>query len=129
MKKMMRLALSAALALALICGAAACAEGSADGLHASLQAETESPEWVRNLPSAQDEGVGQLFVIACMGMAKTTATVSMHVRGEDGGWKQILSTPGFVGRNGLCLDGDHAEGCGQTPLGVYGFNKAFGIAP
>ncbi len=41
---------------------------------------------------------------------------------------QLLSTPGFVGKNGLCLDEDHAEGCGQTPLGVYHFNKAFGIA-
>jgi L,D-peptidoglycan transpeptidase YkuD (ErfK/YbiS/YcfS/YnhG family) len=42
---------------------------------------------------------------------------------------QILSTPGYVGKNGLCLDADHVEGCGQTPVGVYGFNKAFGIAP
>lgn len=36
--------------------------------------------------------------------------------------------PGFVGKNGLCLDADHVEGCGQTPIGVYHFNKAFGIA-
>ncbi len=39
-----------------------------------------------------------------------------------------MSTPGFVGKNGLCLDADHKEGCGQTPIGVYRFNKAFGIA-
>ena len=38
------------------------------------------------------------------------------------------STPGFVGKNGLCADADHKEGCGQTPVGVYHFNKAFGIA-
>ena len=97
-------------------------------LHASLQQETGSPAWVTGLPAAQDPSVTQLFVVAGMGIDKTTATVSMHQRGEDGQWKQILSTPGYVGRNGLCLDEDHAEGCGQTPVGVYHFNAAFGIA-
>ena len=52
----------------------------------------------------------------------------MHRRDDSGAWTQILSTPGFVGKNGLCLDEDHKEGCGQTPIGVYHFNKAFGIA-
>lgn len=97
-------------------------------LHSSIQHEVASPEWVTKLPSAQDENTTQLFVIAGMGIDKTTATVSMHERDEDGGWKQILSTPAFVGKNGLCLDKDHKEGCGQTPIGVYHFNKAFGIA-
>ena len=101
---------------------------SADGIHASIQHVTDSPEWVANLPAAQDENVTQLFVVAGIGMDKTTASVSMHERAEDGSWKQILSTPGFVGKNGLCLDEEHAEGCAQTPIGVYHFNKAFGIA-
>ncbi len=101
---------------------------AAEGLHADIQPETDSPAWVANLPAAQDEGVTQLFVVAGLGMDKTTATISMHRRDVDGSWKQILSTPGFVGKNGLCLDADHAEGCGQTPIGVYRFNKAFGIA-
>ena len=101
---------------------------AASGLHASAQPEISSPDWVTALPAAQDSGVTQLFVVAGMGMDKTTATISMHQRGEDGQWKQLLSTPGYVGRNGLCLDEDHAEGCGQTPIGVYHFNAAFGIA-
>ena len=67
--------------------------------------------------------------VAGFGMDKTTATISMHERDADGNWMQILSTPGYVGKNGLCLDEDHKEGCGQTPVGVYHFNKAFGIAP
>lgn len=96
--------------------------------HSSIQHETASPEWVKNLAQAKDENTTQLFVVAGMGMDKTTATVSMHERDENGEWKQILSTPAFVGKNGLCLDSDHAEGCGQTPIGVYRFNKAFGIA-
>ena len=100
-----------------------------DHLHASIQHETDSPEWVIALEAAQDENNTQLFIVAGLGLDKTTATVSMHERDENGNWKQILSTPGFVGKNGLCFDADHIEGCGQTPIGVYHFNKAFGIAP
>ena len=64
-----------------------------------------------NLPVAQDKAVTQLFVVAGLGIDKTTATISMHQRDEAGNWKQILSTPGFVGLNGLCQDADHREGC------------------
>ena len=104
------------------------AEQAEDRLHASIQHVTDSPEWVRELAVAQDETVTQIFVVAGLGMDRTTATVSMHERDEDGQWKQVLSTPGYVGKNGLCPDEDHAEGCGQTPIGIYHFNKAFGIA-
>ena len=107
---------------------AAVAESTTDSLHASIQVETDSPEWVTNLPEAKDSNTKQLFVVAGMGKDKTTATISMHERDKDGNWKQILSTPGFVGLNGLCADEDHVEGCGQTPMGTYHFNKAFGIA-
>ncbi len=112
------------LALALT-GVCAFAEG---GLYAEKQNVTYSPEWVKALPAAQDPETKQLFIVAALGMDKTTATVSMHVRNENGAWQQILSTPGYVGKNGLCLDADHAEGCAQTPIGTYTFNKAFGIA-
>ena len=96
------------------------------GLHADIQHVTESPKWVANLPAAQD--AEQLFVVAGIGMDKTTAYISMHYKDENGTWKQILSTPGFVGKLGMCADEDHKEGCSQTPVGVYHFNKAFGIA-
>ena len=99
-----------------------------DLLHASIQPVIDSPEWIASLPQAQDENTTQLFVVAGMGMELTTASVSMHQRDENGNWKQILSTPGYVGRNGLVLDAERAEGCGQTPVGVYHFNRAFGIA-
>ena len=99
-----------------------------DGLFASTHEETDSPDWLKELPSAQNEAVSQLFIVAGMSTETTTATVSTHERDENGEWKQILSTPAFVGKNGLCADEDHKEGCGQTPMGVYKFNKAFGIA-
>ena len=122
MNKMTKVLAALAVVMALLC-AAGMAETE---LHAATQPVVDSPEWVQALPAAQD--ANQLFVVAGMGMDKTTATISMHVRDENGAWKQILTTPGFVGRNGLCLDEDHAEGCGQTPIGVYRFNAAFGIA-
>ena len=125
------LALGLALIMLTVC-AVSLAEGAAEtetdsGLHADIQQVVDSTEWVANLPAAQN--AGQLFVVAGIGMDQTTAFISMHQKGEDGTWKQVLSTPGFVGKNGLCADADHREGCAQTPIGVYHFNKAFGIAP
>ena len=98
-----------------------------EGLHANIQHEDPSPAWVAALPAAQE--ADQLFIVAGLGLDKTTATVSMHEKGEDGSWHQLLSTPGYVGKNGLCADADHWEGSAQTPMGIYRFNKAFGIAP
>ncbi len=80
-----------------------------------------SPAWVGRLPEAK--GAAQLFVVA--GVGKTTATVTMHERGSDGAWRQILSTPGFIGINGL---GKTKEGDGKTPVGAFRFNAAFGLA-
>ena len=115
-----------AILLTLTCLLSGMAALGEDGLYASIQPVTDSPEWVTSLPAAQE--AEQLFVVAAMTMDRTTASISMHQKDADGRWKQILSTPGFVGINGLCLDADHVEGCGQTPVGVYHFNKAFGIA-
>ncbi|MCR5586807.1 MAG: L,D-transpeptidase family protein [Lachnospiraceae bacterium] len=97
-------------------------------LYAATQEVVDSPEWVQNLDAAKDENVKQLFVVGALGMDKTTATVSMNERDENGNWKQVLSSTAYVGKNGLCADADHKEGCGQTPIGTYTFNRAFGIA-
>ena len=114
------------MALSMILAVPALAE-SPDGLFASALQTADSPEWITALPAARE--AEQLFVVAGIGMDKTTAFISMHQKDADGNWKQILSTPGFVGKNGLCPDEDHKEGCGQTPAGIYHFNRAFGIAP
>ena len=132
MKKTACLAVAALLLVGAGCAgtkAETAAEGAAatNELHVDIQHVIDSPQWVVDLPAARD--ARQLFVVAGMGMELTTATISLHQRDENGNWKQLLSTPGFVGKNGLCPDEDHREGCGQTPIGVYRFNKAFGIAP
>ena len=82
----------------------------------------DSPEFVSKLDQAKD--ANQLFVVACIG--QTTAYVSMHQKDEDGNWKQIITTPGYIGKNGL---GKTKEGDAMTPVGTYSFNYAFGINP
>ena len=101
------------LAAALLMAPAAYA--AEDGLFSSGQEEQASPAWVRILPEALDPDVTQLFVVAGLGMDKTTATISLHERDENGAWKQLFSTPGFVGKYGLVLDSERREGCGRTP--------------
>ena len=118
--------ISLVLAAAMLFAPAALAAD--DGLFFSDQEATDSPAWVRIMPQALDPEVTQLFVVAGLGMDKTTATISMHERDESGVWKQVLSTPGFVGKYGLVPDAERVAGCGRTPAGTYHFNRAFGIA-
>ena len=99
---------------------------SGDGLRASRQAPVESPAWVTALPAAKD--ADQLLVVAGLSMTSTAASVSLHERDGDGKWQRILSSPGFVGEYGLCPDADRVEGNRRTPVGVYRFTRAFGIA-
>ena len=80
-----------------------------------------SPEWAAAL--AEKQNARQLFVVAVH--EGSTAWVSMHEKDESGIWKMIMSTPGFIGKNGL---GKTREGDGMSPAGVFSFNRAFGIA-
>ena len=71
------------------------AEQTAESMYVLHQERVASPEWVTKLPAAQDENVKQLFVVAGLGMDKTTASISMHERSEDGKWEQILFNKAF----------------------------------
>ncbi|MBQ4402871.1 MAG: hypothetical protein II857_00475, partial [Selenomonadaceae bacterium] len=88
----------------------------------SAQAATPSPQWIKNLPAARDSE--QMVVVA--GVQGTTAWISMHEKNRRGEWEMIMSTPGFIGKNGLgkVKAGDH-----KTPVGTFRFDYAFGIAP
>lgn len=85
------------------------------------EASSNTEDWVANLSVAQR--TNQLIVVAANG---TSATISMHVKDEKGNWTQILSTNGFVGRDGV---GQASEYSACTPQGVWGFCQAFGNAP
>lgn len=91
------------------------------GLYFTNQPVHESPEWVQNLDAAKD--AEQLIVVA--GVGKTTAYITMHEKDKDGNWQQIISTPGFIGIDGL---GDANIHDAYTPVGTFTVGKAFGIA-
>jgi len=82
---------------------------------------TPSPQWVKNLPAAKNSE--QMVVVAAI--QGTTAWISMHEK-INGEWEMIMTTPGFIGKNGL---GKAREGDHKTPVGTFRFDCAFGIAP
>ena len=92
-----------------------------DAIRAEQPLYASSPDWVAKL--GEKKKATQLFVVA--GVGKTTAYVSMHEKTADGSWRQIISTPGYIGKQGL---GKTREGDGKTPVGTFRFNAAFGIA-
>ena len=81
----------------------------------------ESPAWVASL--GDEKEATQLLVVAATG--QTTANVSMYEKEENGNWKEILVTSGYIGKKGL---GKTIEGDEKTPQGTFHFNAAFGIA-
>ena len=114
--------LAIVLALVLAAGLAAC------GSNASKKSEykgikTDSPEWVANLDAAAT--ADQMLIVAAFSETATDAWVSLHEKQADGTWKMVMTTPGFIGKNGL---GKTKEGDAKTPTGVFHFNRAFGIA-
>ena len=88
----------------------------------SAAGQEASPDWVKNLPQAKT--AKQLFVVA--GVGKTTAWVSMHEKDADGNWRMLMTTPGFLGKEGMDKT---KEGDAKTPNGTFHFTAAFGIAP
>lgn len=82
----------------------------------------DSPEWVAKIVADKAPEAKQVFIVA--GIGETTAYVSMHEL-EDGTWKEVMTTPGYIGKKGL---GKTKEGDAKTPVGVFKFNRAFGIS-
>ena len=85
--------------------------------------DVESPEWVGKLEGA--EAATQVLIVAAFSEDATDAWISLHEKQPDGSWHMIMTTPGFIGKNGL---GKTKEGDAKTPTGVFHFNRAFGIA-
>ena len=84
---------------------------------------TDSPDWVANLDAAAT--ADQMLIVAAFDETATDAWVSLHEKQKDGTWKMVMTSPGFIGKNGL---GKTKEGDAKTPTGVFHFNRAFGIA-
>lgn len=112
-----------ALMLALLTVLAACSGSEAPTGSTSALINTASPDWVAGLDAAKD--AQQVFIVAAFDSDATDAWISLHERQSDGTWRMVMTTPGFIGKNGL---GKTREGDARTPTGVFHFNRAFGIA-
>lgn len=101
-------------------GSSSSSSSSSSGSSSSSSSSSSnaSPSWVSDLDIAQS--ASQMILVSASG---STATVTMHTK-SSGTWTQILSTSGYIGKNGL---GKTKEGDGKTPVGVYHFTKAFGV--
>ena len=60
---------------------------------------TDSPDWVANLDAAAT--ADQMLVVAAFDETATDAWISLHEKQKDGTWKMIMTSPGFIGKNGL----------------------------
>lgn len=114
------------------CGSNPAQSSGADGISEQSQTnagagykgiDVPSPDWVGTLDAAKD--AEQIFVVAAFSDDATDAWVSLHEKQSDGSWHMIMTTPGFIGKNGL---GKTKEGDAKTPVGEFHFNRAFGIA-
>lgn len=101
-------------------GGSAGGEPAGAGLYFTRQGVRTSPAWVTKLDAAED--AEQLVVVA--GVGETTAYVTMHER-DGGSWKQVIATPGFIGKDGL---GDANIEDAYTPVGTFTIDRAFGLA-
>lgn len=114
--KNLKCLLAAVLCVTMLTGLSCCIVSAAE-----LPERPDSPAWAAKL--GDEKKAEQLFVVA--GFSQTTAYVSMHEKDASGNWKEIMTTPGYIGKFGL---GKTKEGDGMTPVGEFHFNYAFGIA-
>ena len=89
---------------------------------ASLESSESSLVSVSSLSAARK--YSQLIIVSCDG---GEAQISMYENsGDSSTWNQILSSPGYIGSDGV---GQASEASCHTPQGIYGFTMAFGNLP
>jgi L,D-peptidoglycan transpeptidase YkuD (ErfK/YbiS/YcfS/YnhG family) len=64
-------------------------------------------------------------LVCVIGSGGSDCTVSFHKKDKDGNWRQIFSTDGDNGSDGITYQ--KREGDGKTPAGLYSFTLAFGL--
>ena len=123
---MKKRALSLLTILTLLIALAGCGKTAGDSVSDSPKhygISTLSPEWVGKLEAA--DKTNKMVVVAAFDKGATGAWISLHEKHSDGKWYMTMTTPGFIGKNGL---GKTKEGDAMTPVGEFKFNRAFGIA-
>lgn len=72
--------------------------------------DTASPDWVAKLDAAKSSD--QILTVAAYDEKATDAWIALHEKKADGKWHMVMTTPGFIGKNGL---GKEKEGDTKTP--------------
>ncbi len=80
-----------------------------------------TPQEVARLKAAQE--TDQLVLVGATG--GSDALLSFYEKNGDA-WQEVFTRKAFIGKNGL---GKEREGDAKTPVGVFRFTMAFGIAP
>jgi len=80
-----------------------------------------TPEQVSCLNAANN--VNQLVLVGATGGSDAQFT---FYEKREGLWQEVFTSRAYIGKNGL---GKEKEGDGKSPVGVFHFTKAFGIAP
>ena len=89
---------------------------------ASLESAESRHVSVSSLSAARK--YSQLIIVSC---DSGEAQISMYENsGDSSTWNQILSSPGYIGSDGV---GQASEDSCHTPQGIYGFTMAFGNLP
>lgn len=89
---------------------------------ASLESSESRLVSVSSLSAARK--YSQLIIVSC---DSGEAQISMYENsGDSSTWNQILSSPGYIGSDGV---GQASEDSCHTPQGIYGFTMAFGNLP
>lgn len=66
----------------------------------------------------------QLILVTTKGYGTSKAQIQTFERNSKGGWVKVLSTSGFIGKNGFATK--KVEGDGKSPRGKYSIGTAFG---
>lgn len=93
-------------------------EFTSEAVTEAITTPTVEESFVAEWDLAKSEN--QLIVVQSNG---NEAVVTMHEK-QDGYWKEIMSTTGFVGKNGT---GKASENDTKTPVGSYTLSHAFGV--
>lgn len=89
--------------------------------------EPQAPKELRVADLRATQDTDQLVLVDVMGPTDATLTLYMKQANEDGSvaWAPALKTNAKIGKNGL---GKTMAGDGKTPVGVFTFTEAFGVA-
>lgn len=93
-------------------------EPKTDAPFVEPESEVKNTDFVATLNVSKT--VNQMIVVSANG---TKANITMHEI-QNGEWTQIMSTEGFVGKDGV---GKASESAKITPAGVYTLSIAFGV--